>query len=323
MKIVFYKIYVNGMEYKRLELYVWRTCNHNCIYCCEYPNMEEKWGKKVSEEEILKQLLKFKLKWYNHVTFLWWEPFIQSVFGYALKIAKRLWYTTLVTTNSTTLHLETQAKKYLPYIDQLILSVEGIDNETQKKISRTPVIVKRDLVFKNIYKYWNGNFLKANIVVVKDNLHKLDSIVNYLHDKSINNISFTYPDIIPDYFSMDQIRDLFAVSYQEFVSIVDKIIYSPKYRDINFKITDIPFCCFPLSKLEKYIPLTDDYDFAWRLKIEIDWNLLDRSVKNEWDLPRDRFWVDKCNECKYKWICWWPSIYYDQLYWLDEINPIK
>jgi hypothetical protein len=33
-------------------------------------------------------------------------------------------FTTLVTTNATTIHLEAQAKKYLPLIDQLILSVQ-------------------------------------------------------------------------------------------------------------------------------------------------------------------------------------------------------
>jgi wyosine [tRNA(Phe)-imidazoG37] synthetase (radical SAM superfamily) len=43
----------------------------------------------------------------------------------------------------------------LPYIDELILSVEAIDKELQQEISRTKVYVKWDKVFENIKKYWN------------------------------------------------------------------------------------------------------------------------------------------------------------------------
>ena len=93
------------MEYKRLEIYVWWTCNQKCTYCMEFQNMEKSWDKKVSKYEILKKLIKYKKSWYNHVTYLWWEPFIQPVFLEALKLWKKLWYTILVTTNCTTLHL--------------------------------------------------------------------------------------------------------------------------------------------------------------------------------------------------------------------------
>ncbi|MBT3726697.1 hypothetical protein HOG21_03185 [bacterium] len=60
----------------------------------------------------------------------------------------------MVTTNATTLHLDKQAKKYLPYIDELILSVEAIDKDLQQKISRTKVFVRWEEVFKNIDLYW-------------------------------------------------------------------------------------------------------------------------------------------------------------------------
>jgi len=63
-------------------------------------------------------------------------------------------FTILVTTNATTLHIKKEAKKYLPYIDELILSVQAIEEKTQKKISRTNVVVKWDKVIENINKYW-------------------------------------------------------------------------------------------------------------------------------------------------------------------------
>jgi hypothetical protein len=33
--------------------------------------------------------------------------------------------------------------------------------------------------------------------------------------------------------------------------------------------------------------------------------------------------VETCEKCIYKKKCWWPSIYYDKLYFLDEIKAIK
>jgi wyosine [tRNA(Phe)-imidazoG37] synthetase (radical SAM superfamily) len=89
----------------------------------------------------------------------------------------------LVTTNATTLNFEKQAQKFLPYIDQLILSVEAIDRELQQVISRTKVFVEWDKVFENIEKHWKGNMLKANIVITQDNLPELFNIVKFLQEK--------------------------------------------------------------------------------------------------------------------------------------------
>jgi len=65
-----------------------------------------------------------------------------------------LGYTILVTTNATTLHIDSQASKFLPYIDELFLSVEAISIEDQQLISRTKNYVHWDNVFENIKKYW-------------------------------------------------------------------------------------------------------------------------------------------------------------------------
>jgi molybdenum cofactor biosynthesis enzyme MoaA len=89
----------------------------------------------------------------------------------------------LVTTNATTLNIDKQAAKFLPYIDHLFLSVEAIDRELQQVISRTKVYVDWDKVFENINKYWKGSFLKANIVITKDNLDELFNMVKFTHEK--------------------------------------------------------------------------------------------------------------------------------------------
>jgi len=311
------------MNYKRLELYVWWTCNQKCTYCMEYENMQEAWLNKVTKYDILKQLLKYKEQWYNHVTYLWWEPFIQAVFLDALKLARKLGYTILVTTNCTTLHLESQASKYLPYIDELFLSVEAISIEDQQKISRTNNYVHWDLVFENISKYWKWTMLKVNIVITKDNINNLYDLVKFVVEKWIKNISITYPDINYLYYGKEYVIEKIAPTYSECVEKLVPIIEFVLKNNVEIKIPDFPFCVFPELLRNEYIKFTDDYDYATRLKLSHNGEELDRGNLTDFKkLPRKRKKINKCNKCKYNNMCWWPSFVYDQLYWLDEINTI-
>lgn len=286
------------------------------------PNMLVAWNQKVTKLEILKKLLKFKKTGHNHVTYLWWEPFIQPVFFDALKLGKTLGYTILVTTNCTTLHIDKQAKKYLPFIDQLIISIEAIDKDLQQMISQSKTYVKWEKVFENIGKYWTWNMLKANIVITNDNIQILFDIVKYLNSKNVKEVALTYPDLVIDFW-YDRMKKI-APSYQNaFKHIPDIYIYCKK-NNIRLKIPDFPFCVLPKEKLEEYIKLTDDYDYQARIKVLYNEEVNDRSNITEIDeLPRERYYIDKCKDCKYKWVCWWPSIHYKKLYWLDEINCIN
>jgi len=315
------------MEYKRIEIYVWWTCNQKCTYCMEFPNMDIQWNKRVTKYEIIKYLIKYKKEWYNHVTFLWWEPFIQPVFLDALRLWKKMWYTILVTTNATTLHLEKEAKKYLPYIDELILSVQAIDKELQQKISRTNVFVKWNDVFGNIRKYWKWSYFKSNIVITIDNLPELYNLVKFSYSNWMNDIAVTYPDIDLEYYWKKHIKSLVAPTYNESIKEVIKVNDFCNANWINLKIVDFPFCIFPEDKREEYIHKTDEFDYWNRIKIwstSKEKNLFNNVEINREDvLPRERRLINKCKKCKYNNLCWWPAVNYKALYWYKEINPIK
>ena len=314
------------MNYKRIEMYVWWTCNQKCTYCMEFPNMERQWTKKITKYNILKKLIKYKKQGYNHVTYLWWEPFIQPVFLEALKLAKKLWFIILITTNCTTLHIEKEAQKYLPYIDELILSVEAIDKELQQKISRTNVFVHWKEVFENINKYWKGIYLKVNIVITKDNLLELFNIIKYIIWKWIKNIAITYPDLDLKYYGKQHLLEKVAPTYKECINEIVKINFYCEKNNINLKIVDFPFCIFPKEKRKEFIKKTDDFDYDNRIKVNdifynnkiYYWELDRREI-----LPRERRNIASCNKCKYLDVCWGPAINYKFLYWYNEINPVK
>lgn len=312
------------MEYKRLEIYVGWSCNQKCTYCMEFPNMEKNWTRKVTTRDILKQLIKYKALWYNHVTFLWGEPFIQWVFLEALILAKKLGYIVLVTTNASTLHIQKQAQKFLPYIDELILSVEGITKELQQKISRTKVMVQWEDVFWNINKYWKGSMLKVNIVITQDNLQELLDIVQYIIQKWVKEIAITYPDIHLEYYGKEHILKYVAPTYTECMKPILDIVEKCREKLVHLKLPDFPFCVFPEKNREDYIKMTDDFDYGRRLKVDFKWterDMFDRSDKD--NTPRERVHIETCKNCDYKNLCWGPSMSYNTLYWLDEMNAIK
>jgi len=289
--------------------------------------MDRQWTKKVTRNEILKYLIKYKKQGYNHITLLWWEPFIQQVFFDSLILSKKMWFTTLVTTNATTLHINNEAKKYLPLIDELILSVQAIDINLQQKISRTNVFVRWESVFENISYYWKWRYLKVNIVITVDNLPELYNIVKYVISKWIKNIAVTYPDINLNYYWKNHVKKYISPTYEESILEVIKVYDLCNDNNIFLKIVDFPFCFFPINRLNDFIKITDDIDFWNRIKVWTDL-LSNNDIKiKELDrnkvLPRHRRNDKECDYCLYNTVCWWPAVNYKKLFWKLWIKAIK
>lgn len=277
--------------------------------------MEKKWEHVVSREEVMKKLIKYAKLGYNHVTFLWGEPFIHPVLHFATRFAKKLWYTTLVTTNASTLQFEAQAKKHLPSIDQIFISVPVINTEKQLEINQTKWIINFDNVFANIKKHWSWNFLKVNTVINHMNLDEISDIIRYLSTTQVTEISLTYPDLNPSYYGDEYITNVIAPKYTEVRPYLDEWYELWQTHNIRVQFVDIPFCIFPSTKFYAY---TDDFMYQNRLKIN--------AWEEEWDrdekLPRARKKLEKCGWCMHKTICWWPSTSYARLYGDSEIIPI-
>ena len=309
----------NNKDIKRLEIYLWWKCNYKCVFCIERRYIDKFYDKKIKEQEVLKKLIKYKKLGYNHVTFLWGEPFIQSNFLFSLKVAKKLWYTVLVTTNGVLLPFEDKAKKFLPYIDELIISVPIIDKKLQPIINWVKNIINFDSVFKNIGKYWKWNFLKINTVLNKYNYKSviLQDILNFLdkYDELVSEVSFTYPDIDYWYYTDKHCKDILALKYWDINNEFKKLEKIYKWN-ILYKIIDVPFCYLPSKN---FIKLSDDYSYQERLKIKEDGS----NFKN-WkiEIPRRRAHTLNCKWCKYIDTCWGPSFDYVELYWHSIIKPL-
>lgn len=296
-------------KYKRLELYLWWKCNQKCFFCVEMPIMVKHWDHVISNEEMFVKLVSFRKKWYNHVTFLWWEPTIQKNYLFSIKLAKQLWYKVLVTTNALMYQYEKFSKKTLKYIDDLIISIPCIDSDLQKIITDTKNSVDFDKVFTNIRKYWDWNLLKINTVIHKKNINHLELIFKIMNLYKIKEISLTYPEPQENFYWTDFLKENTLLKYSE-INLLNILHLAKKYY-IIIKIVDIPFCII----WEDNIKLTDDFDYSTRLKIDQDLIKQDRNTK----LPRSRILIPKCSWCKYSNVCWGIHKSYIDIFWDSEI----
>lgn len=305
--------------YKRLELYVGWKCNYKCIFCIEREKIDKYSDRVISESELFSYLFHHRKEGYDHVTFLGGEPTIQPNFLFALKLAKKLGYTVLVTTNAVTLPVEKISERFLPHIDQLLLSVPIIDSELQPIINGVKNIIDFDRVFENIRKYWTGDFLKINTVINGLNYDKLHTISEYLvsHRDIVTEVSFTYPELNNDYYSTEHLREFVWLPYSKIIGFIrDEADYLTN-NWISVKIVDMPFCVMG----DEYVDLSDDISYQKRKKINNEWIV--KEVGEHDFRPRQRYHVIKCRWCRYTDSCWGPSKMYVELYGDSEIHPIE
>lgn len=315
-------------------MYLWWTCNHKCIFCVEFPTMDKMWRRVITNQEVLKRLIQYRKRGYNHVTYLGGEPFIQKNFEFALKAGKKLGFHILVTTNGSMIQFEHLARKYLPFIDELIISIPAIDKELQPIINDTKWIIDFEKVFWNIKKYWRWNLLKTNTVLNPLNLSKVEGIINFLVTHKVHEFSLTYPDIQFDYYGEDHVRENIALKYSDVVRAIKKPFEYAMSQWVYPKIVDVPLCVLPDESWEKY---TDDYSYQARTKLMFDERELTRV--NTWsgkkekkieidqdpsdrekECPRMRKYEEVCRGCRKLWLCWGVSDHYKDLYGLDEIK---
>lgn len=305
------------MKEKKVEIHLWWKCNNSCIHCIENLNIKQHWNKKITEKDILKNLIKYKKLWYWHVSYHWWEPFIQPVFEFALKSAKKLWYKILVVTNWKTLQFEHIAKKYLEYIDELIISIPSVNSEIQKKINQTKSETNFEKIFSNIDKYWEWDLFKINIVLNKLNYKEIWNTIDYLYKKWVKNVCISYPDMMFEHYSNEYFLEKILIPYKEVIVYLEEAIRKSINYQITTKVESIPFCIFNDVELIKY---AEDIDHDLRLMVDSEniWKIL----KTE-GIFRNRKHIEECKKCKHNKICWWVWELYVKLMWSDEIKAIK
>ncbi len=316
--------YTNIMkEYKRIEIPLWWKCNENCFFCSETEFINFHNWKSLNFKDFYDLLIKYYKQWYNHLTIVWWEPTIEDNFSKAIKLAKKLWMWTQISTNWLKFADENFTKNAMQYLDRITLSIHTIDNDKFKKITQTNIHNRDNLLSKiisNIKKYQNWQSIRINCVLNKYNLNsnKILNIINFIENSWLKyeSIALTYPDItvIED----TRIKKYIFIYPDEIkktlLQLWKKISKEQKKKIV---LADMPFCFTPKSFYKNCQDVFFDNKSISKIFFK------DKVKKQDRDKidPRSRFKVKKCYNCKMEKKCFWmPNMFKDNY---DSFFSIK
>lgn len=161
-----------------VNFHLWEPCNMRCKFCFatfqDVKNSILPKGHLPEKDaiEVVKELAKFG---FEKITFAGGEPTLCPWLSKLIRIAKDYGFTTMIVTNGTRV-TDKFLKENQPYLDWIALSVDSVNEETNKSSGRA--IVGKRVIEVNQYKeiidkiksYNYG--LKINTVVHAKNVHE-------------------------------------------------------------------------------------------------------------------------------------------------------
>ncbi len=276
------------------------TCNHACIFCSEDDRMKLYAKYPLTELQIKTILVDRAKKGFNYVNFTGWEPTLFPNFLRLLKFAKKLGYSIYVGTNGTMLAKPEFTQEFLEYVDVLSLSIHWFDQEScvrqvwdEGHYDRFRDIAKNVTMYKKSHHYF-----QSNIVINELNYRHLIDIAKNMMDMGYDVNHFLVSYIAPEGLAR---RDYKALS-MDYADVMPHIHILRDFSQIyqkELRIFGIPLCV-----------LGDDYE---QISNDTHWkerNTIERFTTKEWnvalvdiyssDNSRERVFVDKCMDCKWK-----------------------
>ena len=290
---------------KRVEIYVGFKCNNNCVFCVERNSRLKNQANTYYNQpgEIENKILALKNQGYNHINFLGGEPFVENNFLSFLQAAKKHGFSTAVTTNGSLLADEEIAKSHLPFINDLIVSIHGHNEELITKQTKNPrLFAQLKNAFINIKKYFTGRLLKSNCVINKLNFNELPAIIEFIGTNGIKEISLTN-------MSIKGYNNDYIVPLADLKLIISKVVSQAKEQDIILRFSDVPFCILG----ENYY-LTNEIFADSRTKLNIE--------NKEESFWRPKIKTDKCKGCKLNDLCLGLDLEYYKLFGDEELKPV-
>lgn len=285
---------------KRLEFHISYKCNHNCIFCSEEERMIKFKDNPISNKEIKVILLDRKKKWFNHINFTGWEPTIIPNFLEVVEFTKKIWYKIYIGTNWIMLYSEDFASELLWNIDELSLSIHWFDKDSCKKqIWSSKHFENIGKIIENINKYKKSDTeLFLNIVLNRYNYKDVIKIIEFVDNSGYNFWQVLVSYIAPEWAGLRNYSEL-SIDLNEFQKLIPSIVNLCEKKGKVLRFFWLPYCIL----WEKYWEYSNDLHWEPRNTIE---RIVDKSWKvslidiNSVDNTRERSFVAKCDNCKWK-----------------------
>jgi MoaA/NifB/PqqE/SkfB family radical SAM enzyme len=279
---------------KRIEIYLGWKCTNDCIFCIEEKTRKSE--KTITFLEVKKYLDDEAALGARHVTLLGGEPSIQEIFPKTIEYAKKIGYKICIATNGSAFVSSEFAKKYVPKLDEIIVSVHGHNNNVLDKITRRKnSYTKLERALGNIVRNFKGEVLKTNTVIMGLNHEYLFDIVKAIHNIGVKEIDLSAMDLYRDH-EMDKLYNCLGEisDFSCIVNVLSEIFEYEKRNNLNIRVNDIPLCYLGDNMIK-----SGNLYYANRIKISENGERFNRKEIP----PRAMLKLKACEACRFNDLC--------------------
>jgi len=247
---------------ERLELHLSYTCAQSCAFCSESGRMARYRRHPVSLREAVSALARKRREGCRHVTLTGGEPTLHEDLPEVLAAAKKLGYTTYITSNGTRLEDKAYAGLVLPLLDELCLSVHGDRAAVHDRVTRTPGSFRKVLrALRNVECSRRAPFLLSNTVVTSGNIGALVPTLSLLlRHRRVRHCLFS--GLAPEGRGGRGFKEL-AVPLRELAAKVPALVRRVGRRRVALRFFGVPPCV-----LGRHWRLANDLHWSPRVTVE-------------------------------------------------------
>lgn len=301
---------------KRLEFHIAYACLNDCIFCSESEQLLKFKDIFLDSEVVEEELQRFSQRGFNHITFTGGEPSLHPELKDILDRAKKLGYTTYLTTNGGLFSSKSFSEKIFPFLDQISFSLHAFSAVEHNRQTKNKESFRRiRLALENFEKTNNKLFGFANIVVTRKNIEFVPEIINFLSRyKKIQQILVS--NVAPEGKALKNYGEL-AVPLGEFKKKIPAIVEARR-RKIILRFFGLPICI-----LGKYSRFSNDLCWSSRTTLELERVSGKVKIKEtkSYKPVRKRKKVSACFSCAGKNVCGGVFQKYLSLYGSKELAP--
>jgi len=305
---------------RRLEFHIIYRCVNSCIFCSERDHMRAFARHPAGKEELVAILRSKRAEGFDHVTFTGGEPTLYPRFWEVLERAKELGYRTYVISNGSALALRPFARRVLPLVDEICLSIHGHEAALHDRLTTRPGSFQRQqAALDNIQEHPAEHFVMVNTVVNRFNLDHLEDILAWaVQRRKVRH--YLVSNLAPEGEALRRYGEL-AVRHGEICGRVPALSALAERYGVALRVFGVPACL-----LGPYRQHSNDLHWSPRMTIARAWVAGPAAgwfEETALKPTRERMHPDACSGCQLREQCGGVFRRYWQEFGPEQLHPIR
>ena len=305
-----------GQRCERLELHLSYACPNRCRFCSEAHRLERHQSHPVSLAQVTTVLRKHLGRGVRHVHLTGGEPTVHDDFPRVLAIAKKLGLHTSVGTNGVMLAQEDFARRVLPLLDHVMLSLHGPNAAVHEALTRRPGSFGGATdAARHVRELAPALPLAINIVVTQHNVATARQTVALAAELGASLIVVS--NVSPEGRGLDEYAGL-AVPLAELAELLPTL--PDAAPDARLRFFGVPMCILGGGALR-----TLSNDLHWDPRVTVEWASAPGKIVLDdvytWTPGRKRVQPALCAGCVQKAVCMGVFDRYLELFPIDVLRP--